>query len=1089
MNTSFKRTLAVLLTLIMTLSIIPFGMIGTSAYNYGPNYIAVGSEIYNWPFSNLASGLSWDESTQTLTMDGYNGGAIAFLSGGTPDEFDITINLVGNNTINTDNGFLDSAYGVNTYSGLYSLNECTIQGTGTLNINTECKDGEDDIDAAGIFVNNIESMSGKHLGRLTVKGDASVNINMHADSSAPDYISFYGILAGALSVEENAVLDINVKDETGGETSAEAVRLGAYATGSYGIGVNTSKYVSLRADSKTSASVADCDIYLSSYSSLFLNSNSRDFYDGEIKYLSGSANDFNIYDSADNFDEDLYYNAYISSSGTTAKITAGDIADVFGSPRIGYELKTKLDSEKYYGLVSWTDADGNSIPDGTIAESSKVYNAEIRLIPKPGYGFNGSDMTSEILSSAFPEASEQNFSLPTSDVKHAVLSLKYNEAKNDKITKVDLKLASPPYVGETASMTNTVIENGLCTLSSRETDCGWYDENNSRPMVNGLKRGIFQVDKKYYLRAYLTVKDSALEFDRNCAVSIENCIVESTRLDSDGRLYVLAYCYPRINRIDITELTMPAAGQIANEYIVYDPSYGYQHTSRNWYNKTDKCYMKDAGKETFEEDKFYEYRVTFGTYAISYYSLFADAEKMIISVNGKKDDPGISVRVSDDHKKCYVVYDYGELEHTHTYSEELRADNRNHFRACTKCGAQIEAEAHTSSDWIVDKPATVSEDGMRHKECTVCKYVLITEKINKLSPTHEHSFSAEWKTDKDNHWKECACGAKSENAKHVSSGWIIDKSPTTSEEGAQHKECTICKYVLVSETIDKLPPVHEHSFSVEWKTDNDNHWKECACGEKSEKSKHVSSEWITDKEPTVSEEGAKHKECTVCKYVLASEKIDKLPPVHEHSFSAEWKTDNDTHWKECACGEKSENSKHVSSDWIVDKPATVSEDGVRHKECTVCGYVLENGIIAKISEDHKHVYSDEWKSDSENHWKECECGAKSDTAKHTESDWIIDKEATKEADGEKHIECTVCKAVIKTEKIEKIADESVLRGDIDGNGKVNAADARLALRISAKLESPTDLQIKSGDLDADGKISAKEARMILRFAARLEKEI
>ena len=79
--------------------------------------------------------------------------------------------------------------------------------------------------------------------------------------------------------------------------------------------------------------------------------------------------------------------------------------------------------------------------------------------------------------------------------------------------------------------------------------------------------------------------------------------------------------------------------------------------------------------------------------------------------------------------------------------------------------------------------------------------------------------------------------------------------------------------------------------------------------------------------------------------------------------------------------------------------------------------------------------------------------------------------------------------MIKTEKIDKIADEPVLRGDIDGNGKVNAADARLALRISAKLESPTDLQIKAGDLDGDGKISAKEARMILRFAARLEKEI
>ena len=79
--------------------------------------------------------------------------------------------------------------------------------------------------------------------------------------------------------------------------------------------------------------------------------------------------------------------------------------------------------------------------------------------------------------------------------------------------------------------------------------------------------------------------------------------------------------------------------------------------------------------------------------------------------------------------------------------------------------------------------------------------------------------------------------------------------------------------------------------------------------------------------------------------------------------------------------------------------------------------------------------------------------------------------------------------MIKTEKVEKITEEPVLRGDVDGNGKVNATDARLALRIAAKLEKPTAEHIKRGDLNGDGKITSKEARMILRFAAKLEKEI
>lgn len=39
---------------------------------------------------------------------------------------------------------------------------------------------------------------------------------------------------------------------------------------------------------------------------------------------------------------------------------------------------------------------------------------------------------------------------------------------------------------------------------------------------------------------------------------------------------------------------------------------------------------------------------------------------------------------------------------------------------------------HTISDWIIDKEATVDETGKRHKECTVCGNVMVTEDIDKL---------------------------------------------------------------------------------------------------------------------------------------------------------------------------------------------------------------------------------------------------------------------------------------------------------------------------------------------------------------------
>ena len=58
---------------------------------------------------------------------------------------------------------------------------------------------------------------------------------------------------------------------------------------------------------------------------------------------------------------------------------------------------------------------------------------------------------------------------------------------------------------------------------------------------------------------------------------------------------------------------------------------------------------------------------------------------------------------------------------------------------------------------------------------------------------------------------------------------------------------------------------------------------------------------------------------------------------------------------------------------------------------------------------HTHSYGTDWKYDDTNHWHECECGDKADTAAHS-FQWVIDKAATKEATGIKHEECTVCGA-------------------------------------------------------------------------------
>ncbi|MCD7773955.1 MAG: dockerin type I repeat-containing protein, partial [Clostridiales bacterium] len=64
-------------------------------------------------------------------------------------------------------------------------------------------------------------------------------------------------------------------------------------------------------------------------------------------------------------------------------------------------------------------------------------------------------------------------------------------------------------------------------------------------------------------------------------------------------------------------------------------------------------------------------------------------------------------------------------------------------------------------------------------------------------------------------------------------------------------------------------------------------------------------------------------------------------------------------------------------------------------------------------------------------------------------------------------------------------DDTVL-GDINGDGEVTAADARLALRMAAQLDETTEYALSAGDFDGSGSISASEARQILRVAAKLD---
>ena len=88
--------------------------------------------------------------------------------------------------------------------------------------------------------------------------------------------------------------------------------------------------------------------------------------------------------------------------------------------------------------------------------------------------------------------------------------------------------------------------------------------------------------------------------------------------------------------------------------------------------------------------------------------------------------------------------------------------------------------------------------------------------------------------------------------------------------------------------------------------EHDTYWYVCSrCGktsktinkyyeDKDSKGEHISSDWIIDQQPTVAKEGSKHKECTVCKEVLETEKIAKLENVKTETKKEETASKKET---------------------------------------------------------------------------------------------------------------------------------------------------------------------------------------------------
>ncbi len=75
---------------------------------------------------------------------------------------------------------------------------------------------------------------------------------------------------------------------------------------------------------------------------------------------------------------------------------------------------------------------------------------------------------------------------------------------------------------------------------------------------------------------------------------------------------------------------------------------------------------------------------------------------------------------------------------------------------------------------------------------------------------------------------------------------------------------------------------------------------------------------------------------------------DTPPAGHTHVWETAWKNDAVHHWHDCTASgctladdsQKSGYAAHTAGSWVVDRPATATQSGTRHRSCTICGYEM-----------------------------------------------------------------------------------------------------------------------------------------------------
>ena len=335
------------------------------------------------------------------------------------------------------------------------------------------------------------------------------------------------------------------------------------------------------------------------------------------------------------------------------------------------------------------------------------------------------------------------------------------------------------------------------------------------------------------------------------------------------------------------------------------------------------------------------------------------------------------------------------------------------YHVCETCGfteklSDLSRTGHVEGEWVVDLMPTCETKGQRHVSCTNCGKVLTIEAISELG----HSYSDEW---------------------------TIDREATCTATGIKSRHCERCSATTDVTVLDIINHAYGDEIIVEATCETAGYtYHVCATCGYSEKVRdieakgHAESGWITDSAAGCVTTGSQHKECTVCGKILDTQIINAIGHNYGETLTVEATCEKAGYtYHICAtCGYSEkigdiESQGHTESEWLLDVAATCGQDGYRHKECLTCGKILEKEYLDREVHSYGETLTVAASCEKGGYtYHVCEvCGRyeKIDdlgATGHTESDWIVDREATCAAEGLEHKECTVCGKILVTRATE-----------------------------------------------------------------------